>query len=79
MTRRCEIEKIGLDLPCRRIAKHFLKIVSKRLGARGKFKIWLCDKHHELISEKGELSSFLDSIHTSLNSTSAKYEGHLSR
>jgi hypothetical protein len=81
MTRRCEIDKIGVDLPCMRRASHFLKIMSKRIGDRGKFKIWLCDKHHKIIQDRATLTNFLESIHEaeSLDKTSDRFTASVSR
>ena len=76
MTRRCEIDKIGVDLPCMRRAPHFLKIMSMHLGQKGKLKIWLCDTHHKILQEKDQISELLDESAIS-DETSDKYTAYI--
>ena len=58
--RRCEIDKIGMDLPCMRRAPYFLKIASQHIGNKTKIKIYLCAEHCKTISNREMLTNLLD-------------------
>jgi len=78
--RRCEIDKIGVDLPCLYKAPHFLKILSKGIGDRRKTKIWLCDKHYEIISDNEYLTNLFDERDKEESiEESEKWRAHLSK
>jgi hypothetical protein len=79
MTRRCGVAKLDLDLPCDRRAPHWVKIVSKHIGNKGKYKIWLCDFHYKLIASREYVGDVLNPEGESTLEESEKYRARLSR
>lgn len=75
--RRCEVDKIGIDLPCGYKAPYFIKIASKRIGDKRKVKIFLCHKHRDILQDKEYLTHLLDERDGSTLQESQKWRAHM--
>lgn len=61
MAKHCQIDKIGIDVPCfRRHTIHHLSFVSRTLGDKRKIKIPICEYHYNLLDEKNIIANLLD-------------------
>lgn len=60
MTKKCEIHKIGIDLPCYKPAKNSIKFISKKIGNKEKGKIPICDQHYKMLDDCDKIEDLLE-------------------
>lgn len=76
--RRCEIDKIGVDLPCLKKAVCHIKITSKHIGIHAKVKIYICRMHFDQLSDRGQIDDLIKDSLVPDWEPSGKYSATLS-
>lgn len=65
----CQIDEIGIDIPCPKRAKHTLEISKTKLGDHGSLRLRICDDHYKLLNDKGRMIDLLDKPDSGFTST----------
>lgn len=77
--KRCQIDKLDIDLPCLHKATHHFKVTSKHIGIREKVKVYICQMHYDQLSDSGKLTELMkDGSIPSDWESSGKYSATLS-